>query len=307
MHKTAACLLIAFSALAQSLSSPLDLLLEKGAEEMSRGDLAAAEADFTAALSASQAQQDQAHEVYADYHLFMLSELRHNPDAAEKWLLNGLATCRKPGSRLTTISVLPYLHSFYARHGMWAQDAATLQSIVGFYSADQSANVVQLAVYSRLLGDALMKIHDYPSAETAFRSYLAFTHQHFPEGTESADQEQGLMEALEKQRKKDQIAELKAARQNRPASTLKSPHLLARVPPAVPEYALKANVTGHVILSVNITESGEVKDIKVIVPVGFGMERNFIEAVQRWTFKPGTDNGKPISIPTTIEFSMGGR
>jgi len=296
VHKTAACFFIALSALAQSNSSPLDLLLQKGAEEMSRGDLSTAEADFTAALSESQSQQDQAHEVYADYHLFMLSELRHSPAAAEKWLLNGLATCRKPGSRLTTISVLPYLHSFYARHRMWAQDAATLQSIVGFYSADQSANVVQLAVYSRLLGDALMKIHEYPAAEKAFHSALSFADQfEISERGERASDERGLIAALEKEGKKDQIKDLKASRASSLKTGIEPPQLVSRAPVIIADLAAKANATGQVILSATISEAGEIKDVSTVVPVGFGMERNAIDAVRLWKFKPASDKGKPIS------------
>jgi TonB family protein len=307
MRKITTCLLAASCCLAQTNPTPAEIIIKKGFDEMSRGDLTSAEADFTAALSEAQLKQDQAHEVSADYHLSMLSEMRHKPDEAEKWLLNGLESCRKPGSRVPAISILPYLHSFYARHGMWSEDATTLKSIVEVFSADPAAHLRSLATYSELRGEAFMKVGDFPSAEAAFRSQIAFEDQTNLAHGETAGEQEGLINALEKQGKEDEIRALKAARQPRDKLTRKPPELISKVSAIEPEYARRAKLKGLVILSANVAETGEIKDIAVVVPLGFSMERASIEAVRRWKFKPGTDNGKPESRTVRIEIQVGGR
>jgi len=66
--------------------------------------------------------------------------------------------------------------------------------------------------------------------------------------------------------------------------------------------ARRAKLNGMVVLQATITPQGEVSDIAVVKGPGFGLERNAVEAVRNWRFKPATDqDGKPVAVRVLIE------
>jgi protein TonB len=66
-------------------------------------------------------------------------------------------------------------------------------------------------------------------------------------------------------------------------------------PPAYPEFAREANITGKVTLHVLVGKDGRVKNVKVIKSVT-GLDQAAIDAVKRWVFKPALSNNKPIAV-----------
>jgi TonB family protein len=74
-----------------------------------------------------------------------------------------------------------------------------------------------------------------------------------------------------------------------------------------PEYsedARKAKYSGTVLLSVVIDEHGLTKDIKVVRPVGLGLDERAIEAVSRWRFRPAMRHGIAVAVQAQIEVSF---
>jgi len=66
--------------------------------------------------------------------------------------------------------------------------------------------------------------------------------------------------------------------------------------------ARRAKLNGMVVLQATITPQGEVSDIAVVKGPGFGLERNAVEDVRNWRFKPATDqDGKPVAVRVLIE------
>ena len=66
--------------------------------------------------------------------------------------------------------------------------------------------------------------------------------------------------------------------------------------------ARRAKLNGMVVLQATITPQGEVSDMAVVKGPGFGLERNAVEAVRNWRFKPATDqDGKPVAVRVLIE------
>ena len=74
-----------------------------------------------------------------------------------------------------------------------------------------------------------------------------------------------------------------------------------------PDYsakARKAKVQGTVILSIIVDENGEPTHIRVVKPLGMGLDEKAIEAVEKWRFKPGMKDGRPVKVYANIEVNF---
>ena len=66
-----------------------------------------------------------------------------------------------------------------------------------------------------------------------------------------------------------------------------------------PEYSeagRKAKQQGTVLLSVIVDSNGSTHDVKVLVPLGFGLDEKAVEAVEQWKFAPATKEGKSVAV-----------
>jgi periplasmic protein TonB len=83
-----------------------------------------------------------------------------------------------------------------------------------------------------------------------------------------------------------------------------APQLLLKVEPEYSEEARKAKYQGVVVLSVVVDENGRARDLKIIRPLGLGLDEKAIEAVMKWKFRPGQLNGKAVPVAATIEVNF---
>lgn len=83
-----------------------------------------------------------------------------------------------------------------------------------------------------------------------------------------------------------------------------APLLLYKVEPEYSEEARKAKFQGTVVLYVVVDEKGNPRELKVVRPLGLGLDEKAIEAVQKWRFKPGVKDGKAVSVAATIEVNF---
>jgi protein TonB len=82
------------------------------------------------------------------------------------------------------------------------------------------------------------------------------------------------------------------------------PTILHKVEPEYSEEARKAKWQGTVQLSIVIDENGHPRDPKVTKALGLGLDQKAIEAVEKWLFKPGMKDGKPVAVYATIEVTF---
>jgi TonB family protein len=90
----------------------------------------------------------------------------------------------------------------------------------------------------------------------------------------------------------------------RAGGDVSSPALVSKVEPEYSEEARRAKYSGTVLLSVVVDEHGIPQDIHVVRPLGLGLDEKAVEAVQRWRFRPGMRNGKPVRVLASIEVSF---
>lgn len=74
--------------------------------------------------------------------------------------------------------------------------------------------------------------------------------------------------------------------------------------PLYTEAARKAKFQGTVVLAAVIDPQGNAKDVRVVRPLGMGLDQNAIEAVQTWRFRPGMKDGKPVAVESQIEVNF---
>jgi TonB family protein len=82
------------------------------------------------------------------------------------------------------------------------------------------------------------------------------------------------------------------------------PTLLVKVEPEYSEEARKAKFQGAVVLQIIVDEKGNPRDIKVIRPLGLGLDQKAIEAVEKWKFSPGKKDGKAVPVIAQIEVNF---
>jgi len=82
--------------------------------------------------------------------------------------------------------------------------------------------------------------------------------------------------------------------------------LTKRVPPEYPALAMTAHIQGSVLLTVTITESGSVTNVKAVSghPI---LIQAAMDAVRQWEFNPFVEEGKPVSVLASIkvDFQLG--
>jgi len=83
-----------------------------------------------------------------------------------------------------------------------------------------------------------------------------------------------------------------------------SPVPIFKPEPEYSEEARKAKFQGSVIVALVVDEKGNPQNIRVTRPLGLGLDEKAIEAVQKWRFKPGMKDGRPVAVFAQIEVSF---
>ncbi len=83
-----------------------------------------------------------------------------------------------------------------------------------------------------------------------------------------------------------------------------APILVSKTEPEYSEDARKAKYSGTVLLSLVVDANGLPRDIKVVRPLGLGLDEKAIEAVQKWRFRAGMKGGHAVATQATIEVSF---
>jgi periplasmic protein TonB len=82
------------------------------------------------------------------------------------------------------------------------------------------------------------------------------------------------------------------------------PSIIYKVEPEYSEEARKAKFQGTVLLFVVVDEKGNPRDIKILRPLGLGLDQKAVEAVEKWKFSPGKKDGKPVPVQAQIEVNF---
>jgi periplasmic protein TonB len=83
-----------------------------------------------------------------------------------------------------------------------------------------------------------------------------------------------------------------------------APVAIFKVEPEYSEEARKAKFQGTVLLAIVVDEGGRTADVRVVRPLGMGLDEKAIEAVMKWRFKPGYKDGRPVPVKANVEVNF---
>jgi periplasmic protein TonB len=89
-----------------------------------------------------------------------------------------------------------------------------------------------------------------------------------------------------------------------PGGGITLPVPIHKVEPEFSEEARKARANGIVMVYAEIGPDGKPHNIRIARSFGLGLDEKALEAVSKWLFKPGTKNGKPVTVAASIEVSF---
>ena len=67
------------------------------------------------------------------------------------------------------------------------------------------------------------------------------------------------------------------------------------------ESARSGKTEGVLVMLVQVDQHGKAKVKRVLRPLGYGLDEEAVQAVQRWLFRPADENGKPIPMERMVE------
>ena len=82
------------------------------------------------------------------------------------------------------------------------------------------------------------------------------------------------------------------------------PTVVSKIEPEYSEGARKSRLQGNVVVSLQVDTAGVATHMKITKMLGQGLDAKAMEALKTWHFKPGTKDGKPVTVFATIEVSF---
>jgi TonB family protein len=83
-------------------------------------------------------------------------------------------------------------------------------------------------------------------------------------------------------------------------SKYSNPVALKMVEPNYSEEARRAKISGAISLAIHVSEKGQVDEVWLLGPLGFGLDENAANAVKQYVFKPAQLDGKPVEAALTV-------
>lgn len=82
------------------------------------------------------------------------------------------------------------------------------------------------------------------------------------------------------------------------------PHVIHDPDPEYSVEARKEGVEGMVIISLIVNKFGQPTDVKIVSPVGYGLDEKAMESVKTWKFEPARRGTEPVAVYATVEVAF---
>lgn len=183
--------------------------------------------------------------------------------------------------------------------------------------ARESSGRVWLAVTGRLMYPYFLQESDVdnatlddPEEAHSFNYYLFFVPDSLVLYNISTGQIYGSWDLTESPSSIDRIANPTVGARDQNSRTpsesglFRRPRILSKPEPLYTEEARQNQITGTVVLSVLLTETGEVTEIRVVRGLSHGLSERAIEAAKQIKFVPAESNGKKTSYKLILEYNF---
>jgi TonB family protein len=99
----------------------------------------------------------------------------------------------------------------------------------------------------------------------------------------------------------DGTAELSNHSVTRIGKGMAPPKAISAPDPPFSEEARRAKYRGTVLLSLSVDKTGQVRNVRIVRPLGMGLDQKAVEAVSTWRFRPATKDGEPVDVHIDFE------
>ena len=297
--------LAAASAMAGQTSAEMSALLQQCRQEIAQGNFSAAETDLNTVIENARAKNLVMHEFMA-YELFSsINEKQNDLEAAEQWL--NKAPNLFSGSA-TQLPSLVDLQVFYARHKFYGKEADALSKIIGVWSTVVGPDSIGVARYRGLLGTVYFSMGQDADAESSLLAAIAILEKRGMGSSDACDAvRRNLLKVLMKEGKRADVAALIPVMHPDPPKRERPdvyPRMISKLEAQYSEEARKLKVSGSVSISLEVDEKGIPTNLKVVGPLGLGLDERALATVSTWRFEPGTLSGKPVVTPAVVEVNF---
>lgn len=83
-----------------------------------------------------------------------------------------------------------------------------------------------------------------------------------------------------------------------------APHAVRAPDPEYSAEARRERVQGIVIIALVVDKFGQPSDIKLVSPIGYGLDEKAMDSVKTWKFEPGRRGSEPMATYATIEVAF---
>jgi TonB family protein len=94
------------------------------------------------------------------------------------------------------------------------------------------------------------------------------------------------------------------AQQPLPSGARQAPVLISKQEPLYSEEARVAKMQGSVMVYLVIGEDGVPRNMRVVRSLGLGLDESAIASVAGWRFRPGSKDGQPVAVQSTVEVNF---
>jgi len=85
---------------------------------------------------------------------------------------------------------------------------------------------------------------------------------------------------------------------------VKPPSIVSKHEPEYTDEARLAGAVATVVVALVVNEQGEPESLRVVAPVGMGLDESAIHTVESWQFKPGTKDDRAVPVIANIEVNF---
>ncbi|MGA7694183.1 MAG: energy transducer TonB [Candidatus Sulfotelmatobacter sp.] len=83
-----------------------------------------------------------------------------------------------------------------------------------------------------------------------------------------------------------------------------APKPISTPAPSFSEEARRAKYQGVAVLSLFVDKTGQARNVRIVRPLGMGLDQKAVEAVSAWQFRPATKDGEPVDTHINVEVNF---
>jgi TonB family protein len=82
------------------------------------------------------------------------------------------------------------------------------------------------------------------------------------------------------------------------------PRVIHQTEPAFSDLARKEKYQGVVLVSIIVDKTGQPRNIRIVRPLGLGLDQKAVESISTWQFDPAEKNGEPVDMEISVEVNF---